>query len=187
SGLRPPSQYQSTMTAPAPAPAMGLQEITDSQSNARAQMPPPPHGVKRMLHGNPSLPEPKRKTLVERAGEPIGGTKSSCIPTTASGLARPTGTVKGSSIASLATTNPKPTSAIAAVSRFPNLPRPPSVTNFSQTLGPGSRPPVYNPRPGTSMNFTPSVNNRPRANTRPRPATAMGSHELEEEEQGQQP
>ena len=143
---------------------------------------------------------------MERAGEPIGGTKSSCIPTTASGLARPTGTVKGSSIASLATTNvclhqdgnstlsltrlcpqPKPTSAIPAVSRFPNLPRPPPVTNFSQTLGPGSRPPVGNPRLGPSMNFTPSVHNRPRANTRPRPATAMGSHELEEDEQEQQP
>lgn len=143
---------------------------------------------------------------MERAGEPIGGTKTSSIPTTASGLARPNGAVKGSSIASLATTNvcphpdgkstlpltrfcsqPKPTSAIPPVSRFPNLPRPPSVTNFSQTLGPGSRPPVYNPRPGTAMNFTPAVNNRPRANTRPRPATAMGSHELEEEEQGQQP
>lgn len=52
SGLRPPSQYQSTMTATATAPAMGLQEITDSQSNARAQMPPSPHGVKRVLNGN---------------------------------------------------------------------------------------------------------------------------------------
>lgn len=40
------------MTATATAPAMGLQEITDSQSNARAQMPPPPHGVKRVLNGN---------------------------------------------------------------------------------------------------------------------------------------
>ncbi|KAK1835925.1 P-loop containing nucleoside triphosphate hydrolase protein [Podospora conica] len=188
SGLRPPSQYLSAMPTTATAPAMGLQEITDSQSNTRAaQMPPPPHGVKRVLHGNPSLPEPKRKTLVERAGEPIGGNKSSSIPTTGIGLARPPGTVKGSSIASLATTNPKPTSAIPAVSRFPNLPRPPSVTNFSQTLGPGSRPPVSNARPGTSMNFTSAVNNRPRAHTRQRPATAMGSHELEDEEQGQQP
>jgi hypothetical protein len=91
-GLRQPTRYAAT------APSLALNEISDSQANARAAvaMPPPPHGLKRhntdyrepcpsasMSGGIPRLvtdrvspteaapPDAKRKppSLVERAGE----------------------------------------------------------------------------------------------------------------------
>ena len=48
SQLRPPSQIPTI----APVSALGLQEMTDSQSNARAHtMGPPPQGIKRAFVG----------------------------------------------------------------------------------------------------------------------------------------
>ena len=46
SGLRPPNQYPV-----ATAPTMGLMEMTDSQSNARAHSMAPPQGMKRAYAG----------------------------------------------------------------------------------------------------------------------------------------
>ena len=65
--------------------------------------------------------------------------------------------------------------AAAPSSRYPpGSSRP--VANFSQTLGPGSRPPIptATARPGSSMNFNQSVQTRQQKNARSRPATAMG-------------
>ncbi|KAH8908956.1 hypothetical protein BR93DRAFT_519769 [Coniochaeta sp. PMI_546] len=92
SGLRPPTRYTAT------APPSALNEITDSQANARiaAAMPPPSHGLKRpntdyrelcpqlsttrgiprpgtdrVSQSETAQPDAKRKpqSLVERAGE----------------------------------------------------------------------------------------------------------------------
>ncbi|KAK5660167.1 hypothetical protein OQA88_13636 [Cercophora sp. LCS_1] len=165
---------------------MGLQEMTDSQSNARAQTMAPQQGTKRGHIGMPQ-PEPKRKTLAERAVEFPGATKTTSIPsvTPAAAFATlPRPAIKGTSIATLATT--KPTTGITSSRHAPGASRPP-VTNFSQTIGPGSRPPLSIARPGTSMNFNQSTQNRQKPNPRSsRPATAMGDRGMEIGEQGQQ-
>ncbi|GAB7339753.1 hypothetical protein MBLNU457_6315t1 [Dothideomycetes sp. NU457] len=69
SGLRPPSRIPATV---------GLSEMTISDNNIRAMMPPPAT----LKHKGSSLPEPpfKRKTLVERAVE----APRSMVPTTPS-------------------------------------------------------------------------------------------------------
>ncbi|KAK0720333.1 putative KAR3 protein [Lasiosphaeris hirsuta] len=173
SGLRPPSHYPATTI-----PNMGLQEITDSQNNARAHTMPPPQGLKRAYNGNLPQPEPKRKTLVERAAEPIGANKSS-LPAATSALSRPN--PKGTSIAALAASNTtKPPSVTVPPSRYTSTSSGASRPNFAQSVGPGSRPPISNARPVTSMgSFGQSVSGRPRGNTRSRPATAMGDHTME--------
>ncbi|KAK3326236.1 hypothetical protein B0H66DRAFT_152217 [Apodospora peruviana] len=175
SGLRAPTRWNVSA-----APATGLQEITESQSNARAQPSTmlPPQGTKRALNGNLTQPEPKRKTLVERAGEPTP--KPSSLPSI--GIPVPTSSrapIKGISISSLAATNIKPTPAQNALSRQTSnsstATRPPSTNSFATSLGPGSRPPVSNyGRAPTSMGFNQSMGGRQRGNTRSRPATAMG-------------
>ena len=108
-------------------------------------------------------PEPKRKTLAERAGEPI----KSQIPSATLGLARPTNGVKGSSIAALS----KP--PVTASRHAP-------TNSFAKSVGPGARPPPTGRAP-TSMGFAQSTNGRPRGLTRTRPATSMGNREREEE------
>ncbi|KAK4448170.1 P-loop containing nucleoside triphosphate hydrolase protein [Podospora aff. communis PSN243] len=181
SGLRPPSQYSSVQTLP----PMGLHEMTESEGNARARTMPAAQGMKRAYAGPTTQPEPKRKTLVERAGEPLAANKPSIPTVTASSLVRPT--VKGTSIASLTANNLKAHTATA--SRGPTLPGPASiVSSFSRTVGPGSRPPT-SARPGTSLgnNFGQSTYGRQRAGARSRPATAMGDHGFEDDVgQGQQ-
>ncbi|AEO63194.1 uncharacterized protein THITE_2108103 [Thermothielavioides terrestris NRRL 8126] len=158
SGLRPPQVHASAITAPTTC----LQEISDSQHNARAQ----PTGIpqKRGHLGIPQ-PDPKRKTLVERAGEPL----KSQIPTPGVGLPRPATSIKGSSIAALSSNNPSATAS-----------RHGPAGSFSKSMGPGSRAPPATRAP-TSMGFAQSTSGRPRGLTRTRPATAMGSREVEEE------
>ncbi|KAK0619337.1 P-loop containing nucleoside triphosphate hydrolase protein [Immersiella caudata] len=185
SGLRPPSQYSAAVPS---STTMGLQEMTDSESNARSRTVAAAQGMKRAYTGPTTQPEAKRKTLAERAGEPIAANKPSIPPptVTASSLIRPA--IKGTSIANLAGSHAQAPTATTASSRYAPTSRPP-VTNFSQTLGPGSRPPPTNARPGTSMgnNFGQSTYGRPRATTRSRPVTAMGDRGIEGEVvQGQQ-
>ncbi|KAK4044899.1 P-loop containing nucleoside triphosphate hydrolase protein [Parachaetomium inaequale] len=159
SGLRPP-QVRALTAAPIAATSC-LQEMTDSQHNARAQ----PTGLpqKRTHKGSISYPDQKRKTLAERAGEPL----KSGIPSVGAGLSRAT-SVKGASIASLST-NPS-----ATASRYAH------TNNFAKSVGPAARPPVTGRAP-TSMGFAQSTTTRPRGLTRTRPATAMANREMEDE------
>ncbi|KAM7197340.1 P-loop containing nucleoside triphosphate hydrolase protein [Naviculisporaceae sp. PSN 640] len=161
SGLRPPSRIQHGTTTSSSC----LQEITESQTNSRAQnqtmLPPPTHSLKRALNanGNPAqLPEPKRKTSVERGGEPIS-----------KGLPAPTVSVssrlglQGTSIASLAKGSNVWTK---------------TTNNFSQSVGPGYRPPVTTTgRAPSAMGFNQSANTRQKPHPRTRPATAMGDRD----------
>ena len=118
SALRPPTSYSASfahsISATTTSTTAGLQEITDSQSNARAQYPSiTAQGIKRQFPGpsekNPCAldglqdlsigiltsvsvshsavqPEPKRKTLAERAGE-VNGSKSN-LPAAVSSTTR---------------------------------------------------------------------------------------------------
>ncbi|KAK3366102.1 hypothetical protein B0T24DRAFT_637945 [Lasiosphaeria ovina] len=103
SGLRPPNGYH----VPAAAPTTCLQEITDSQSNSRihtSTMAPPQQGIKRAFIGNMSQPDrdPKRKTLMEMAGEPTGASRSQ-LPSAPPASARIG--LKGNTIANLSNAN----------------------------------------------------------------------------------
>lgn len=185
--------------------ATGLQEITDSQSNSRAQNPtmlPPAQGVKRTLTQNGSsaqLPEPKRKTLAERAGEP---NNKNLPPPTVSASSRLD--IKGNSIANLARSNVCPKRNGVPVKNLPSSNPPPdqlkpptalnglarngtvtanstrqaATSNFSQSLGPGSRPPVTTAsRAPSAMGFNQSTHARQKPLARARPATAMGDRD----------
>ncbi|KAL2017114.1 hypothetical protein VTK56DRAFT_2586 [Thermocarpiscus australiensis] len=161
SGLRPPRVHATTT-----APTTCLQELSDAQHNARSQasaIPPPQHGLKRAYNGNISQPEPKRKTLADRAGEPLG-TKSQ-LPSAPHGLPRPASNVKGASLTALASTT---TSRHAP------------TNSFAKSIGPGGCA-APTARAPTSLGFAQSVNGRQRGPARPRPATALGSRETEDE------
>ncbi|KAK3903408.1 P-loop containing nucleoside triphosphate hydrolase protein [Staphylotrichum tortipilum] len=154
--IRPPSTVQLTSTVSATS---HLQPMTDSQHNARAQITGIPQ--KRTHHGSISLPDSKRKTLVEKAAEPLKSGK---------GLPRAAMGVKGASIMALSSNHP----AAATTSRYA------PASNFSKTVGPGARPPQP-PRAPTSMGFTQSTTTRPRGHTRARPATAMANRDVEDD------
>ncbi len=163
--------------------------MTDSQHNARAQSQAtgipqkrthagsgtnlrlgwPLGGVwRRLTWGRTvSSPSPKRKSLVDRAGEPY----KPQIPAPGTGLTRAAmGGIKGSSIASLASTNiplPGPSRQIPA-------------SSFAKSVGPASR--TAGPtRAPTSMGFTQSTSTRPRGLPHTRPATAMANRKTDPE------
>ncbi|KAH7633142.1 putative KAR3 protein [Sordaria sp. MPI-SDFR-AT-0083] len=171
--LRLPTTYAATATATAPA---GLKEISDSQSNARAQMSSIP--TKRAANDSGvAPPDAKRKTLAERAGEPIQPKSQLPAPTPTSAFL--TGNITGSSIVQLANArnaNKTTTTALpranSATGHRPTY----SSTNpssFAKSLGPSSRPPVTGLR---QPSFTQSTN-RTRSISKPRPATSMSSRE----------
>ncbi|KFY64332.1 hypothetical protein V497_01747 [Pseudogymnoascus sp. VKM F-4516 (FW-969)] len=157
SQIRPPSRI--------PSPGKGLSEITESQNNSRLRPPGQvPQSLKsstfsagvRMVNDD----EPKRKTLVERAGEPAR-------PNTSFAPGR--SVVKGTSL-----TSARSTSIASSTSSRPqsSYSRNTSASSFASSVGPGVRPPSsYGGRPQTSMS-------RARSNTASskRPATAMDDH-----------
>ncbi|OIW29670.1 hypothetical protein CONLIGDRAFT_680499 [Coniochaeta ligniaria NRRL 30616] len=159
SGLRPPTRYT------AAAQPSALNEITDSQANARAAgaMPPPQHGLKRPNTDYPQ-PDAKRKplSLAERAGE-FPKSKSHLPPPKVSAAAA----TKATSIVNLAN---QPLSRASSTTSSHS--RHTSASSYAKSMGPGHRP-------QTSMgnnNFGQSTNGgRPRANTSRRPATAMST------------
>jgi len=92
SGLRPPRVHATNTSL-----ATTLQEITNSESNARAQATAIP--TKRQYNGNLPQPEPKRKTLAEAAVE---YSSKSQLPSAAPSMSARFG-VRPTSIANLAT------------------------------------------------------------------------------------
>ncbi|KAK4658110.1 kinesin-like nuclear fusion protein [Podospora pseudocomata] len=173
SGLRAPQVHTSTTTTM--APSAYLQEITNSDQNAR----PHPSGLlpsKRTYNGAVPDRDAKRKTLAERAGEPIS---KSQLPAATPSVSRMTGIgLKPTSIASLASTHQ---TATATSSRppttLPGTSRHASTNSFSRTMGAGSRPPISGRAP-SSMGFNPS---NTRGTTRSRPATVMSGRSAEED------
>ncbi|KAK0636361.1 P-loop containing nucleoside triphosphate hydrolase protein [Bombardia bombarda] len=168
-GIRPPTNYSTGATAPTAA----LQEMTDSQSNARAQPTtmPPPQGVKRLAQGGQlPQPEPKlRKTLADRAGE-YGPSNKSHLPS-AMATPAPTRALYKNAQSLVATSLLLPPGTIASsrhTSNFSQAPR----NAFATSIGPGSRPPVSSMnRPSSSIGFSQSTTTRPRGATRSRPPT----------------
>ncbi|OBT87012.1 hypothetical protein VE02_03728 [Pseudogymnoascus sp. 03VT05] len=157
SQIRPPSRI--------PSPGKGLSEITESQNNSRLRPPGTVPQSLKSTYSTASLQmvnndEPKRKTLVERAGEPAR-------PNTSFAPGR--SVVKGTSL-----TSARSTSMASSTSSRPqsSSSRNTSASSFASSVGPGVRPPSsYGARPQTSMS-------RPRSNTASskRPATAMDDH-----------
>lgn len=116
-------------------------------------------------------PEPKRKTLAERAGE------HRSIPAP---ISRPV--VKGTSLAGVAR-NTSFSSSVSSHSRTPSVSsRNTSNGSFTSSVGPGIRPKsAYGSRPQTSMAFAQSTSTRPTSSAMARPATSMESHSEEED------
>ncbi|KAM7218291.1 P-loop containing nucleoside triphosphate hydrolase protein [Rhypophila decipiens] len=173
SGLKPPNRYLGAAIA-----ATGLHEITDSQTNSRAHipsmLPPPPQGVKRALpNGNPAqLPDPKRKTLVERAGEPLNNNP----PVSAASTISRVGVPKAASITTLSNIKPPNINGITRNGSVTStIPRQGSTHSFSQSVGPGSRPPIS--RAPSAMGFNKSTRKPVSRTGTSRPATAMGDRE----------
>ncbi|KFY63020.1 hypothetical protein V496_04292 [Pseudogymnoascus sp. VKM F-4515 (FW-2607)] len=158
SQIRPPSRI--------PSPGKGLSEITESQNNSRLKPPGTvPQSLKSTTLSTTSLrmindDEPKRKTLVERAGEPAR-------PNTTFAPGR--SVVKGTSLTSARSTSmASSTSSRAQSSSSRNT----SASSFASSVGPGPRPQSsYGGRPQTSMSRT-----RSNTATSKRPATAMDDH-----------
>ncbi|KAI1768037.1 kinesin-domain-containing protein [Hypoxylon sp. FL1150] len=150
----PPPQFTSSISG-----ANGLHEMTNSQSNARSQLPssiPAMNGVKRSVPAPAIQPEPKRKPLYEKAGE---------FP------AKPTAPQPTSrNIRSMAlkdTAKPNYTNG-ALGSRHTSNSSYSSTSSYAYSVGPGNRPP-------SRSNVSHS---RARSTTRTgRPATSMGTRE----------
>ncbi|KAM3081135.1 kinesin-like nuclear fusion protein [Clarireedia jacksonii] len=136
-----------------PSPSRGLSEMSDSNGNARtrvpaSKMPQPTSALKRFGEMSNNEPEPKRKTLAERAGEPISGIARTPSVSRA--------TVKGTSLTGLksAINQPRNTSLASSMSsRTPSVTsRHTSSSSFSSSVGAGYRPKsAYGSRPNTAM------------------------------------
>ncbi|PVH78112.1 kinesin-domain-containing protein [Cadophora sp. DSE1049] len=168
-----PSQLKPLGSRIPSPPKMGLAEISESQNNARSRMiskMPPPTSLKHKLGGTYNEPEPKRKTLAERAGEP----RSIAAPTP---NARPA--VKGTSLVgagkSMHSRNPSFTSSTS--SRAPSVSsRNTSNSSFSSSVGPNGRPKSSY---GSRSQFSQSTTTRGTA--LPRPATSMDTHSSDDD------
>ncbi|KAI1266696.1 hypothetical protein F5Y18DRAFT_363850 [Xylariaceae sp. FL1019] len=127
SGLRPPSKLPLT----AASTNNGLQEITDSQTNARSQYntlngpqkrPVPPPGS--------SLPATKRRPLAERAGSDFPARPPSSVS-----YVRPPSRSQGASLRELTqSTTSNSNTKIGAL-------RQPVGVTHAASVGPGARPP----------------------------------------------
>ncbi|KUI52658.1 Kinesin-like protein klpA [Cytospora mali] len=198
SQLRPPG---SRLPAPNLRPGT-LNEITDSQNNARPQPSMLPQaGLKRTHTGSGTLPwmssrhrpyrnnmtddslgtvsqlpdAKQRKTLMERAAE---------YPEKPSVIATPAPRVLNKGVSLASQSGIKPPSTAMPLSRHNSSKsmssRPPN--SFAQSVGPGvARASSMIGRSQTSMSFHQSTDSRPRSNTsRIRPQTSMSRHEPEE-------
>ncbi|CAG8983161.1 hypothetical protein HYALB_00010309 [Hymenoscyphus albidus] len=116
-----------------PTPAKALNEISESESNTRAKMPvsrlpPPPSTASKHRLNHYEQPEPKRKTLAERAAEPGSASlhKALPAPSTISGVR--TTSLKSVASSGYGSQNP---------SRGKSLNRKASRPDFSKSVGPG--------------------------------------------------
>ncbi|ORY71007.1 P-loop containing nucleoside triphosphate hydrolase protein [Pseudomassariella vexata] len=175
SGLRPPSttrlpQLSSSTTATFTAQSGLLQEMTDSQNNTRAQqssMGAPSNGLKRGLAPPISQPEPKRKTLADKAGTDFPGSRiHKAAPTPARSI------VKGASLKDMAHVKPSVPVPRTISSYGSSTSRQTSNSSYASSIGPSSRPSSRQAR---------SASVRSGASKNGRPATSMA---IREEDQG---
>ncbi|KAK7994022.1 drug resistance protein [Apiospora arundinis] len=118
-------------------------------------------------------PEPKRKTLAEKASEFPGATRSQiAAPTPARSF------IKGSALKDIAKpTNTKPTRPLSYNS---TTSRHTSNSSYASSIGPGSRPPSRSSHTSYSHGRSGSV--RSAASRNGRPMTSMGVREEEEQQ-----
>ncbi|KAH8205136.1 hypothetical protein TruAng_000701 [Truncatella angustata] len=164
-------QLFSSSTTSQPA----LHEITESQSNTRSQyaMGPP---MKRGPHGL-AQPEPKRKTLADKAGSEFPNA------TSRSGLVAPTpvrtAAVKGTSIKDMHSARPG-TRSVASYNS--SATRNTTNSSYATSIGPGGRPPSRT----TTHSRSASVRSAAPKNGA-RPVTSMGVRSPEQTKNGMTP
>ncbi|RYP42319.1 hypothetical protein DL767_000241 [Monosporascus sp. MG133] len=164
SGIRPPSTIAASSRLPqfsasiSQSSGLGLHEMSDSQSNARAQQSMAPQ-VGTSLKRGPShpvfQPDPKRKTLAEKAGTEFPGRWNNLSAGPAS---TSRSVAKGYSLKDV-------TKSVSAASTGLSASRHTSNSSYGSSHGPGNRP--------ASRSHI-----RARSNTRTvRPATSMDTRE----------
>jgi kinesin family protein C1 len=153
----------SRMRIPAPvsyAPS-GLAELSESQNNVRTQsaIPAPPgKGLKREIPQPAAQSDPKRKPLVERAGE------YPAKPTGAAAGSTARSTVKGQTLANISSSIKQPSSI-----RPPSSASTTTSSSFAKSYGPGRGIP-----PVSRTNSTRPGHNRSKSQAPVRPKTAGG-------------
>ncbi|KUJ19370.1 kinesin-domain-containing protein [Mollisia scopiformis] len=176
SRLRPPTQIAS--------PGKGLSEISESENNARSKQVsrmPPPGSLKHKLGSSNYEPEPKRKTLAERAGEPRSVAAATPGPRT---FVKATSLV-GASGKPMHGRTQSYTSSISSSTRTPSVSsRNTSNGSFASSVGPAGRPATsYGSRSQTSMAFSQSTTTRPTlAMPKSRPTTSMENYSDDDED-----
>ncbi|KAF8860440.1 kinesin-domain-containing protein [Acephala macrosclerotiorum] len=179
---RPPSQIPSF----GKSQSQSLAEISESESNARSKlfskMAPPNFLKHKISAADADEPDPKRKTLVERAGEP----RSIAAPTPSS-----RSHVKATSLVGASKPghgrNPSFTSSISS-SRTPSATsRNTSNSSYASSIGPASRPAsAYGNRAPTSMGFSQSTTTRPTTGIpKSRPVTSIENYSDDEDDPAQ--
>ncbi|KAF2187383.1 kinesin-domain-containing protein [Zopfia rhizophila CBS 207.26] len=161
SGLKPPSKVQ---LPPSPSRSNGLSEMSEAATNSRGAMGPPTGTLKHKATG---LPEPpaKRKTLQERAGEPLNP-KPAAPPSS-----RPVNhAVKSTTMNGVRNVFSNSTSRMPSS----NASRHTSSSSFSGSVGYGSRAPSANGyRPQSAYGHSRIKSHHQGS----RPATSMAQHD----------
>ncbi|ESZ89993.1 kinesin [Sclerotinia borealis F-4128] len=151
-------------------PSLGkpLAEITDSHGNTRSRLPskmPQPTTLKRQNDKSSNEPAAKRKTLIDRAGEPA---TSAMIRTPSVRKLPP---VKGTTLVDMTNnfTQLRNTSHSSSISsQTPSASsRHTSSSSFSQSVGPGRPKSAYGQRPPSQSQSTTSRPNTSQAKGRP--------------------
>ncbi|OQV06369.1 Kinesin motor domain-containing protein [Cladophialophora immunda] len=148
-----------------PSPQKPLAEVTASATNSRSAMPPPIFTSHKRQGSN--LPEPtaKRKTLAERAGEPVrtmvAAPKTSA--TTSAGLVSAFHSRKPSVFSQSYRSNSRSTSNSSAAS------------HFSASVGTGIRPPTIHPTSNLARPKSSLAKDRGTRMADSRPATSLGT------------
>ncbi|OCK82978.1 putative kinesin family protein [Lepidopterella palustris CBS 459.81] len=163
SGLKPPTKFNYS------PPKSGLSEMSQSVSNSRV-MPPPqyPANQKHKISGLPESVPKQRKTLSDRAGEPIH--KNPAAP--------PSSQPVNGSVKSLS----RNASFSSSTSRVPSASsRNTSTLSFGHSVGPGSKPPyTANNRPRTAYGHNRSASQQSLS----RPGTSQDNYNFGNDQDG---
>ncbi|KAK5561873.1 kinesin-like nuclear fusion protein [Exophiala xenobiotica] len=175
-----------------PSPQKQLTELSASANNSRSAMPPPGFSMNHKRQGSTcsywsterqgnmlkmeTVPEPasKRKTLAERAGEPI-----KAVP----GAPRSTAPVNSAVMAALHSRNPSSFSQSYRSNSSQSRNTSNSTTSsFSMSVGSAIRPPTARPTSNLARPKSSLAKERGTRSANPRPATSMGTHEETQED-----
>ncbi|KIW55195.1 hypothetical protein, variant [Exophiala xenobiotica] len=148
-----------------PSPQKQLTELSASANNSRSAMPPP--GFTNHKRQGSNLPEPasKRKTLAERAGEPIKATPAA---------PRSNAPVNSAVMAAVHSRNPSSFSqSYRSNSSQSRNTSNSTASSFSMSVGSAIRPPAVRPTSNLARPKSSLAKERGTRSANPRPATSM--------------